>query len=100
MGFYPLLALMTYPPLQVTACSTVSAMTSVSSCLLDSFLSLTFREEPNFFGTLKTECVYRAHFSSRGEVEQLVSEYVYFWNFERIALKNGLTPIEIRSKAA
>ena len=54
----------------------------------------------NFFGTLKTECLYRAHFSSRSEVEQLVSEYVDFYNFERISLKNGLTPVEIRCKAA
>ena len=54
----------------------------------------------NFFGTLKTECLYHAHFSSRSEVEQLVSEYVNFYNFERISLKNGLTPIEIRCKTA
>jgi len=54
----------------------------------------------NFFGTLKTECLYRAHFSSRSEVEQLVSEYIDFYNFERISLKNGLTPVEFRSKAA
>ena len=54
----------------------------------------------NFFGTLKTECLYRTHFSSRSEVEQLVAEYVDFYNFERISLKNGLTPVEIRCKAA
>lgn len=52
----------------------------------------------NFFGTLKTECLYRAHFTTRAEVEQLVTEYVDFYNFERISLKNGLTPVEIRSK--
>jgi len=54
----------------------------------------------NFFGTLKTECLYRSFFTTRSEVEQLVSEYVHFYNFERISLKNGLTPIEFRSKAA
>ena len=55
----------------------------------------------NFFGgTLKTECLYRARFSSRAEVEQLVAEYIHFYNFERISLKNGLTPLEIRGKAA
>ena len=53
----------------------------------------------NFFGTLKTECLYRAHFTTRTELEQLVTEYVDFYNFERISLKNGLTPVEIRSKA-
>lgn len=54
----------------------------------------------NFFGTLKTECLHRFHFPSRLEVEQAVAEYVHFYNFERINLKNGLTPFEIRSKTA
>ena len=54
----------------------------------------------NFFGTLKTECLYRTHFTTRTEVEQLVTEYVDFYNFERISLNNGLTPVEIRSKTA
>ena len=54
----------------------------------------------NFFGNLKTECLYRSYFTTRSEVEQLVSEYVHFYNFDRISLKNGLTPIEFRSKAA
>ena len=54
----------------------------------------------NFFGTLKTECLYRMKFSCKAEVEQAVAEYVHFYNFERINLKNGLTPFEIRSKAA
>ena len=53
----------------------------------------------NFFGTLKTECLYHAQFSTRDEVEKLVTEYVHFYNFERISLRNGLTPVEIRSKA-
>ena len=54
----------------------------------------------NFFGTLKTECLYRARFSLRDEVERLVTESVHFYNFERISLKNGLTPLEIRGKTA
>lgn len=49
----------------------------------------------NFFGTLKTECLYRARFSSRAEVEQLVAEYIHFYIFERISLKNGLTPLKM-----
>lgn len=53
----------------------------------------------NFFGTLKTECLYRRKFSCRAEVEQAVAEYVQFYNYERIDLKYGLTPFEIRSKA-
>lgn len=54
----------------------------------------------NFFGTLKTECLYQMKFSCQAEVEQAVAEYVAFYNFERINLKDGLTPFEIRSKAA
>ena len=44
----------------------------------------------NFFGTLKTECLYRARFPSWAEVEQIVTEYVHFYNFELISLKKGV----------
>ena len=54
----------------------------------------------NFFGNLKTECLHQMKFSCKAEVEQAVAEYVQFYNFERINMKNGLTPFEIRSKAA
>ena len=54
----------------------------------------------NFFGTFKTECLYRCKPTSGEQVKALVDEYVYFYNFERIDLKNGLTPDEIRRKAA
>ena len=54
----------------------------------------------NFFGTLKSECLYRTHYSTKQQVEQLVAEYIHFYNYERINLKDCLTPIEIRSKAA
>ena len=37
-------------------------------------------------------------FSCREEVEQTVAEYVGFYNYERIDLKNVLTPLKIRSK--
>ena len=52
-----------------------------------------------FFGTLRTESLYRRKFQCRAEVEQAVAEYVQFCNYEWIDLKNGLTPFEIRSKA-
>ena len=42
----------------------------------------------------------RRKFACKAEVEQAVAEYVQFYNFERIDLKNGLTSFEIRSKAA
>ena len=54
----------------------------------------------NFFGTLKTDCLYRIKFFCRADVEQAVAEYVQFYNYELIHLKSGLTPSEIRSKAA
>lgn len=54
----------------------------------------------NFFGTLKTECLNRMKFLSKSDVEQAVAEYVQFYNFECINLKNGLTPFEIWSKTA
>ena len=53
----------------------------------------------NFFGTLKSECLYRARYSTRAEVEELIAQYIHFYNVERIHLKNSLTPYEIRSKA-
>lgn len=54
----------------------------------------------NFFGTFKTECLYRCHLTTGEQVRQLVDEYIQFYNYERIDTKNDLTPFEIRSKAA
>jgi len=53
-----------------------------------------------FFGTLKTECLYRCTLTTGEQVQQLVDEYIHFYNFQRIDMKNGLTPFEIWSKAA
>ncbi|WP_407692121.1 IS3 family transposase [Pyramidobacter porci] len=33
------------------------------------------------------------------QLENVIWEYVQFYNYERINMKNGLTPFEIRSKA-
>ena len=63
-------------------------------------VELTLRIYENFFGTLKCECLNRMQFANRDEVEAAVAEYIQFYNFERINMKNGLTPDEIRSKAA
>ena len=38
--------------------------------------------------------------TNREILEQLIDEYIYFYSFERITLNCGLTPNEIRSKAA
>ena len=54
----------------------------------------------NFFGTFKTECLYRCKPAAGEQVQQLVDEYIQFYNYKRIDMKYGLTPFEIRSKAA
>lgn len=54
----------------------------------------------NFFGALKTECLYRAHFTTRSEVGQPIAKQIDFYNYERISLKNGLAPVEFRRKTA
>ena len=54
----------------------------------------------NFFGTLKVECLNRRKFASMSELQEIVAQYVQFYNDERIQLKSGLTPYEIRSKTA
>ena len=51
-------------------------------------------------GTFKTECLYRYKPATGEQVQQLVDEYIQFYNCERIDMKYGLTPFEIRSKAA
>jgi len=54
----------------------------------------------NFFGILKTECVYRQRISSIRQAMELIHEFIHFYNFERIQLKNGLTPFEMRRQAS
>ena len=54
----------------------------------------------NFFGTFKTEGLYRCKPTTGEQVQQLVDEYIHFYNYQRIDMKYGLTPFEIRSKAA
>jgi putative transposase len=50
----------------------------------------------NFFGHLKEE--YLRHFkpTSFKETDQLIREYIYFYNYERIQLKTRQTPFETR----
>lgn len=53
-----------------------------------------------FFGVLKTECIYRHKISSFDEAKQLIDDYIYFYNYERIQTKTQSTPFELRSKSA
>jgi putative transposase len=54
----------------------------------------------NFFSILKTECIYRQKIKTFEQAEQLIDDYIYFYNFERYQLKYCLTPFEKRSQAA
>lgn len=50
----------------------------------------------NFFGTLKTECIYRNKIKTFDEAKELIDNYIYFYNYQRIQLKTKLTPYEKR----
>jgi len=54
----------------------------------------------NFFSILKTECIYRHKLKTFYEARQLIDEYIYFYNNERIQTKTSLTPLEKRRQAA
>ena len=59
-------------------------------------MSLRQRGGGKLLGHLENGMSVSPSFSSRAEVEQLVIEYIHFYNFERISLKYGLTLPEIR----
>jgi putative transposase len=50
----------------------------------------------NFFGILKSECIYRSKPKDFKEARLLIDDYIYFYNYERIQLKTKLTPYEKR----
>ena len=52
----------------------------------------------NFFSILKTECIYRTKIKTFSEARQLIDDYIYFYNHQRIQLKTKLTPFELRSQ--
>lgn len=49
-----------------------------------------------FFGTLKTECIYRKKPTTYNEARSMINEYIQFYNYDRIQLKTKLTPYEKR----
>lgn len=53
-----------------------------------------------FFGTLKTECIYRSKPKTFEEARLRIQDYIQFYNYDRIQLKTELTPYEIRCQAA
>lgn len=54
----------------------------------------------NFFSMLKTECILRQRIQSFEQAQQLIDDYIHFYNFERFQLKYRLTPFEKRSQTA
>lgn len=50
----------------------------------------------NFFGHLKEEYLRQFKKTTLKETEQLIDEYIYFYNYERIQLKTKQTPYETR----
>ena len=50
----------------------------------------------NFFSILKSECIYRQKIDSFEQARQLIDDYIWFYNHERIQLKTKLTPLEKR----
>ncbi len=50
----------------------------------------------NFFGILKTECIYRHKPKNFEEANKMIDDYIYFYNHERIQLKTGLPPLSLR----
>ena len=50
----------------------------------------------NFFTILKTECIYRQKISTFKQAQELIDEFIYFYNHERIQLKTGEAPLTRR----
>lgn len=52
----------------------------------------------NFFSILKTECIYRVKLRTFSEARELIDDYIYFYNHQRIQSKTKLTPLELRNQ--
>ena len=53
----------------------------------------------NFFGILKTECIYRHKPETFKEANEIIDRYIHFYNHERIQLKTGVAPLTLRHSA-
>lgn len=49
-----------------------------------------------FFGILKTECIYRQKIRTFQQANDLIDEYIHFYNYERLQTKTGLSPLSLR----
>lgn len=53
----------------------------------------------NFFSILKTECIYRHKPATFSEANQMIDQFILFYNHERIQLKTGEAPLTRRLSA-
>ena len=53
----------------------------------------------NFFSILKTECIYRHKPKTFHEANELIDNYIHFYNHERIQNKTGVAPLTLRHSA-
>ena len=53
----------------------------------------------NFFSILKSECIYRQKIKTFQQANQLIDDFIYFYNHVRIQLKTGVAPLECRHSA-
>ncbi len=53
----------------------------------------------NFFSILKTECIYRQKIKTFQQARELIDDFIYFYNHERIQLKTGVAPLTLRHSA-
>ena len=72
----------------------ISSAPSDSGCPYDNACA------ESFFSLLKNERIYRAKPRTIQEAEALIDEYIRFYNHERLQLKTGCTPMELRSAYA
>ena len=49
-----------------------------------------------FFSILKTECLHRLKIETFDQARQLIDEFIFFYNNQRIQVKTKLTPLELR----
>ena len=54
----------------------------------------------NFFSMLKTECISRQKIQSFEQAQNLIDDYIHFYNFERYQLKFRLSPFQKRRQMA
>jgi transposase len=50
----------------------------------------------NFFGHLKEEAIYRTKLLTFQQAQELIDDYIHFYNHDRIQLKTKLTPFQQR----